>query len=352
MSEFKDALIESRLGKRHQSLTVHSDETKKTRTDSKLILICALCLILAVGLSGWSVFNLAQVKPGAAVKPAPANAFDNLPTSDDAAQEKILASRGKKKIKLDGWVNDEALAPFDQCTITEDVDLSRTSVNGEGLDHLIHLPLHKLNLRHSGLTDVGLMKIGKMTGLEELNIRQTQIKETNLEQLTRLIHLKKLNLRATKTGDIGIEWIAQIRSLESLNIADNDEITTHGIDSISKMPTLKELAISKGQFESFLMAPVKFRSLQVLSVSEIDISKLGKNILSHMQTLPLNTLRLHKVKLSNDQFASLAKLRKLTMIQISNCPEISEAMMLDLRRLRPDLKFNLVKEIDEAQFDD
>jgi len=118
------------------------------------------------------------------------------------------------------------------------------------------------------------------------------------------------------------------------------------------MPTLKELAISKGQFESFLMAPVKFRSLQVLSVSEIDISKLGKNILSHMQTLPLNTLRLHKVKLSNDQFASLAKLRKLTMIQISNCPEISEAMMLDLRRLRPDLKFNLVKEIDEAQFDD
>jgi len=347
MRELKEALIDSKLGKRHDSLIFQHVEKKRT-DDSKLILICASCVIVAAGLAIWSIFQSTAVKPEPALKTPPPNAFEKLPTSDDAARKKISESITKKKIRLGGWVNDEALSAFDKCTITEDVDLSGTAINGEGLEHLIRLPLRKLNLRASALTDVGLIKVGKMLALEDLNIRQTPIRhDANLEQLANLPHLRKLNVMTCKVGDMGMEAIGKIRSLQSLNIEDNSDITTAGMDSIGKLPALTELEISHGQVESFLMDARLFGALQVLGVNNVDISHLGKNILSGLQIVPLRVLKLHKVKMSNAQFASLGKLRYLKTIQLITCPEISQAMQLDLRTARPDLKIEQGKETDD-----
>jgi eukaryotic-like serine/threonine-protein kinase len=245
MAELKNALLNSKLGKKQDAVSLLPDDKSgvtKKRYAIKALLFALVTLIILASVSGYFVFstmNQPQPKPVVEV--------------DDATKAKqiIASSDNSNEVNLHGLkVTDKMLEYFAECTKPSSVNLDGSDVQGPGLANLIHLPLISLSMASSKLTDRGFEEIKHMENLEKLDLRKTAITSMGLTQLTALKKLRELNMDETFITDEALKTIASIRSLKSIS-ANQCHFTAKAIDELkAARPDLKVNAGNTEQIPS------------------------------------------------------------------------------------------------------
>jgi serine/threonine protein kinase len=95
---------------------------------------------------------------------------------NEIVRQTIRQNRNNQTMKLNDSCNDDALSEFTTGDFAAtEVDLENADIKGPGLAYLIRLPLTKLDLKRSSITDRGLLEISKMSKLESLLLDATKL---------------------------------------------------------------------------------------------------------------------------------------------------------------------------------
>lgn len=92
-----------------------------------------------------------------------------------------------------------------------EVDLSRTKVTDDGLEHIGKLGrLTHLNLNRTAVTDAGVKHLGELRGLEWLNLYGTEVSDASLPELAKHKKLKALYIWNTKITGEGADKLRKV----------------------------------------------------------------------------------------------------------------------------------------------
>ena len=121
----------------------------------------------------------------------------------------------------------------------QEVDLSEIFGLGDaGLEYLTAAPkLQNINLWGTGVTDEGMVSIGKITGLTSLNIDDTYIHDDGLAHLAPLTKLTFLHLGKTKVTDEGLPSLYGMQDMKTLILTNVNGVSEDGITALkAKLP--------------------------------------------------------------------------------------------------------------------
>jgi len=221
---------------------------------------------------------------------------------------------------LDTGITDEGLRHVARFDRLQRLRLDMTEVSDDGIRHLAACePLQKLELYKTNVTDTSLIWLSD-SRIEHLGLGATSVTDAGMPALTEFADLRSLDLQFTAVTDNGLRFLSQASQLQVLylehtaisnaglsflidlpleTLSLNMGISDAGLNVISKIPTLKHLAIWHG-VESWKHL-AQSESLQVLLIDD-----------SVKELSPLHKLRQLKVLLlSGEKFSSteVARLR-------------------------------------------
>lgn len=203
-----------------------------------------------------------------------------------------------------------------------------------------HLPADVASLKGDGLGDSEVLAIVSLRSLRELDLSGCDaVTDRSVAELRHLLALEKLDLsfcnqitdvslaacaslptlRSVNLNwcyavtDAGLARLAQCKSLELISLRSCEEITDKGIVAISGLPGLKGLELPE-------FAQITDEALSALSSAAIDL-----------QALRLD----HLTGISDKGVALLGKLRRLRILKIQSCPNVSSEAIADLKKLLP-----------------
>ena len=190
---------------------------------------------------------------------------------DDKTLSHIVGMRQLEVLVLSKGITDKGLNHLRTLTSLRELRLQVHNIRGPGLKNLEalpelrHLGLWGENLGDSGLryiegltqlkrielrerelniTDLGLLRIAKLTGLEELSmVRISDITDKGLAHLAPLKSLKLLNLNSGKISDEGLAHLKALESLEELRLPYSKNISDEGLKHIAELSNLRKLSV-------------------------------------------------------------------------------------------------------------
>lgn len=143
-----------------------------------------------------------------------------------------------------GWVDDLGgrVLTNAQGQVTG-VNLWGTFVSDADLDAMAAIPtLETIDLSHTRVTDMGLLKLKGLQNVRELNLFYAElITDEGLAALRTWNRIAKLNLRGTKVTDNTLALIAGKDSIHTLDIG-YAEVTDSGLQHLVKLKGLRDLA--------------------------------------------------------------------------------------------------------------
>lgn len=81
----------------------------------------------------------------------------------------------------------------------------------------------------------------RLKHLEKLNLSGTKVEDAGLQRLSASKSITNLNLDATAITDKGVEHLAKMQSLQVLPMDDCINLTRECLNSLGKLPNLKDL---------------------------------------------------------------------------------------------------------------
>ncbi len=303
MGELKHALLNSKSGKKQLSEPVPVDFAviNKKRYEFKALLLALTTLLILASTSGYFVYS--SIK-----KPPPA-----LEKVDEGvtAQKIIMSSANSEEVNLRNVkITDKMLEYFGEPTKPSSVILDGAAVIGPGLANLIHLPLKRLSMQGSAMTDRGLEEIKHMENLEYLNLANTGITDRGLVQIIGLNKLRELDLSGDQVGAL----TAYITS---------------------KWPNLQVLALNK----TLVTDPVVIylgqnKSLKSLSIVDC---KIGDLAINGLLKSPIRELNLDGTLITDQALSTMAQMPGLKSVSLNHCA-LTQKAIDDLKLARPDLE--------------
>ncbi len=201
-------------------------------------------------------------------------------------QEYIRNHRNDDEMKIMDSCNDAALIEFTKGNFaTKYLKLQNADVKGPGLAYLIRLPLTRLEMQRSSLTDRGLLEISKMRTLKFLTIDATKVTPLGLSYLSNLA-LLRLSIRDVNTNDEGLKNICKISTLEHLQLDGNPNITDEGY---SHLPELKNLYLITFRnihvSDRLIKTLLSMKSLTKAYIIDTDITDKQLEMLAQSKTI-------------------------------------------------------------------
>jgi internalin A len=135
---------------------------------------------------------------------------------------------------IDGFLNDEALAPLANFTKLEGLALTGKNqrFGGAGLANLVGLKsLNHLWLKDTKVGDPGLVHLAGLSSLGSLNLEGTRITDAGLTHLVGLTKLKELSLDRTAITDAGLIHLARLSGCNRISLRET-KTTDAGIRSL------------------------------------------------------------------------------------------------------------------------
>jgi hypothetical protein len=200
-------------------------------------------------------------------------------------------------------VSDWAMIILSSQSMLQELNICDTSIGNNGLSGYSRLPssmgnidrmteLRRLYMRHTCITDDGIMYIGRLPRLLELDLRATNITSASVRHLSGLTSLRKLYLDDTKVDDAGLSHLAGLTELQSLWLSDLVGVSDAGISQIGALTELRELCLDGTTVTdrglAYLRDLVHLETLSInrlLGVSDAGLIQLGE--LSALRTLNL-----------------------------------------------------------------
>lgn len=180
----------------------------------------------------------------------------------------------------DNYVED--LSPLASLEHLSKLNLRNNEIHNLDLvnfDHIIHLPLVELSLRHNvfdlddgtriRLVDISLL--GEMTGLEVLELRDNHIAE--ISPLASLVQLNNLDLRENRIENI--EALRELRSLSVLNLRENQVKDLLPLEGLSELIYLN---IHSNPIDMGWAVLLNFTSLETLIMRDVLIADQAEGL--------------------------------------------------------------------------
>ncbi len=125
----------------------------------------------------------------------------------------------------------------------EKLCLSYTSVSDDGLKQVVLLSeLDALHLEKTSVSDAGVKQLATMQSLRTLDLSQTRVTKSGLEELTRLEKLQVLSLEGLEVGDAEVELLSAFDGLEKLSLH-NNPVTDAGMKTVGRLKELRRLSL-------------------------------------------------------------------------------------------------------------
>jgi hypothetical protein len=117
-----------------------------------------------------------------------------------------------------GKVDNELLAQIGALKEITGLDLSNANIDDAGLVQIADLPLRKLWLQATHITDASAAIISRMKTLDFLQLNATHLSDHFVEQLDALPRLANLGLRGTRVTGAGMKFLVRHPSLRVLDV--------------------------------------------------------------------------------------------------------------------------------------
>lgn len=214
-------------------------------------------------------------------------------------------------------ISDEALAPLKNFYQLRDLNLGDCEkITVKGLENLVALPkLRKLQLADTNIGDEVFPLLEKMK-LDFVNLGRTKVTDKGLLSLNPNVSLKEISLKGTHITDEGLRGLVRLKHLKSLNLDSCPPISDKGVASLSKMDLVS-------------------LSLQGTSIT----SGCVKSILK-MQNMA--RVGCTGTELDDNALEQLGHLKKLVVLNVTQCPRISPEAIEKFRKSHPNC--NLITE--------
>lgn len=338
MREFSEALAQAVYGES----VVAPKETKNPLGSGKniMILLAMVTAIVCIGMTIFAILYSAKTstlgKPEVLQtldlveirKPPKAGMFEN-----QSAEQIIQTNTNSTVLDLhELGLTDEGLRAVQNCLKTEELNLRNSRIVGPGLAYLIHLPLRKLDLYDSPVSDRGLAEIGNMKNLESLDLSYSNVTDEGMKSLEKLQNLKRLSLKYCNLGDKGIESIAKLKNLELLNLKANSAMTKKGFELLAAMPSLKELRLRRADLDDPISGLASSKHLQTLDLRE---AKISDKTLGLLLDTNIERLNIGHTNVTAKGIVMTAKMKKLKFIHPGK--HASQDAVTELVKLRPSL---------------
>ena len=164
------------------------------------------------------------------------------PENKDCVQALSHLTNLQRLTLLQARVTDSDLPSLSRLPLRK-LCLSYTSVSDDGLKHLVPLSkLDALHLEKTSVSDAGLKQLATMESLRNLNLSKTKITKSGLKELTRLKKLQVLYLACLGIGDAEVELLSAFGGLEKLSLH-NNPVTDAGMKSVGRLKELRRLSL-------------------------------------------------------------------------------------------------------------
>jgi len=141
-------------------------------------------------------------------------------------------------------------------------------ITGAGLAHLAKLPkLQDLVLQGPGLDDAAAAAIAKLP-LRRLSLRRTAITDAGLEHLAGMRHLEHIDLSDSRgVTDRGVAALAECKTLRSINVRGARGVTDETLQKLSDLPLESIDLTSYGNRQSRMHAMFTDEGLKALAAN-------------------------------------------------------------------------------------
>lgn len=231
------------------------------------------------------------------------------------AQLRFLEGVGMKGLVV--WnqpITDEGLKALKLFPQLTQLSLMGTQVTDAGLIFCrdTPLPLKKLAIEKSGITDAGLGTIGHLKSLETLTF-----------------------FRCNKITDDGIVHLSSLVNLERLFLNNNDSLTSASLKHLIKMKRLTRLELDAMTLKEEDMQHLQvFDDLETLSITRTNLADGGIKLIAALKAL--KNLNVQNTKITDTSLALLGKCSQLSSLGLSKT-EITDDGLAQLGNLK-DLK--------------
>lgn len=235
-----------------------------------------------------------------------------------------------KQIEL----NEKCLEYIGRMVDLEELNLSDSVVEDDWLKHILHLPIRRLLLGGTKISDQGVPQLARLSNLKELSLGDTDVTDKGIKALASFKKLDTLLLERSKITDNGVTFLEPMQNLDTLKLA-YTKLTPQAVNSIAKIKGLRNLNLEGVPLDAKAISQLstlkKLRSLTVANCSLDD---------SAMENIDkFNSL--YRLNAERNDFGdkTLDKLRgfpKLYQLDIRHCNNITSGAIEKFKRDHPD----------------
>lgn len=241
-----------------------------------------------------------------------------------------------------------------------ELNLDENLIGNATLFAIENLPIHKLELRRTNVTDLGIkfhicnhmgntLKELALSGCELVGNESIQAIGDHLHALKRLsitgvkfdgksfkslkqLPLHHLYAEQTSIDDDALSALSDMTSLTELKL-NYTLVTDRGIDYLTKLTKLEELGLANTAVTDKGIA--KLGALKDLEELDLGFTNVGAQGLASLADLKnLHSLYLYNTKLDDNALKSLANFQDLTYLNLANNGTITDAALDTITKLR------------------
>ncbi|HEY9679301.1 MAG TPA: protein kinase [Drouetiella sp.] len=185
---------------------------------------------------------------------------------NEIAANLIRRSHDEKSFNLRDEVNDAVLKNFayDNFPNIWELQLENASVKGPGLAYVVRLPIQRLYIERSAITDRGMMEIGRMRNLRYLNLDSCAITAKGFSYIANC-PVADLSANAIHLTDEGLKYISEIKTLTDLALQDNPELTDVGVASLINLKNLNTISFRR----AIITTPMLEKLTEIVSLRRL-----------------------------------------------------------------------------------
>ncbi len=314
---------------------------KQSRLVLHLVLSLTVLAMLAVAGTGWLLFtargNDDSTPREEPYLTQPTRDEDDTTLKDTAASEPEPPAKKEAPTVVINWRNArkrlETLLEekrLNQVDEFPNISLAKSDVRDKDLELLERLPIKRLNLYRTAITDRGLVYLSKLPNLEELDLGHTGITDEGIKLLQQFPSLNTIRLTKTAITDTGVTELSRCPNLKWIGLVNCHGITGATLGDLKRLKKLYFLNLARSgmqgeNIKQFKNVQVYHIDLSGIQLDDSEISTLAEVTRGRLQMLLIN----HNRRITDKGFVELGRNTSLMMISIIGCTGIDRAAYSD-----------------------
>jgi hypothetical protein len=200
-------------------------------------------LLQALVAKGWFPMTVsAGQKPPSTPADVRSISLDDSKVTDKGFAVLLNCTNADSLFLRHSGITDETLKKLGGFKKLDYLSLEKTKVGAAGLEAIAALPIKHIAMEGCELTEDAFKAFGKMPTLEELWLSNAKMKADWLKHIAKLPKLKELNLMSADFDDAAAKNLASLSSLQSLTVS-NTSLGDAGFQELLKLPNLASLNV-------------------------------------------------------------------------------------------------------------